>query len=70
MAQSPGPLTRQLTPVPFNENAPVALSVGLDPKQPRIGSTASICFEASRPGFATLWNISTSNKTARIFPNQ
>lgn len=61
--------TRQLVPVPFNENAPVALSVNLDQKEPRIGSTVSICFQASRQGYATLWNISTNNKVNRIFPN-
>ncbi|MBV8914649.1 MAG: caspase family protein [Acetobacteraceae bacterium] len=61
---------RQLVPVPFNDHAPVSLAVGLDPQQPRIGSTASICFQSSRSGYATLWDISTDNKVTRIFPNQ
>src|SRR3954452_23500969 len=62
--------TRQLVPVPFNDSSPVALSVSLDQKEPRIGSTVSICFQSSRPGYATLWNISTNSKVSRIFPNQ
>lgn len=62
--------TRGLTPVPYNENSPAALQVELDQQQPRIGSTVSICFESSKPGFATLWNISTAGKVARVFPNQ
>lgn len=63
------PLTRRIVPVPFNDNTPVAVGVSLDQREPRIGSTVAICFQASRAGFATLWNISTGNEVTRIFPN-
>lgn len=62
--------TRGLTPVPYNDNSPVVASVSLDQKEPKIGSTVSICFQASKAGFATLWNISTAGQVARVFPNQ
>lgn len=63
------PLTRQIVAIPFNDDAPVAVGVSLDQREPRIGSMVSICFQASRAGFATLWNISTRNEVTRIFPN-
>ncbi|HYZ63521.1 MAG TPA: caspase family protein [Acetobacteraceae bacterium] len=69
-AQAGAQPTRQLVPVPFNSDTPVALAVSLDQKQPRIGSTVSICFEASRAGYATLWNIATNNTVTRVFPNR
>jgi hypothetical protein len=62
--------TRALTPVPYNDNSPVQASVSLDQNEPKIGSMVSICFQASKPGFATLWNISTAGEVARVFPNQ
>jgi hypothetical protein len=62
--------TRGITPVPYNDNSPVTLGLDMNQQQPRINSTVSICFEASKAGFATLWNISTAGKVARIFPNQ
>ena len=62
--------TRGLTPVPANDNATVSLSVSLDQKEPRIGSTVSICFNTSKPGYATLWNVSTAGQVVRVFPNQ
>jgi hypothetical protein len=64
------PLTRQLVPVPFNSNTPVSLSVSLDQRSPQIGSTVSICFQSSRAGYATLWNIATNGSVGRVFPNQ
>jgi hypothetical protein len=69
---SPGfaqPATRQIVPVPFNDNTPVALSIAMDQQEPRIGSMVAICFRASRAGFATLWNISTTGTVSRVFPN-
>jgi hypothetical protein len=62
-------ITRQIVPVPYNDGAPVAVSVSMDQKEPRISSTVAICFQASRAGFATLWNISTRGEVSRIFPN-
>lgn len=62
--------TRGLTPVPANDGSPVQTSVSLDQKEPKIGSMVSICFQASKTGFATLWNISTAGEVARVFPNQ
>jgi hypothetical protein len=67
---APAPVTRQIVPIPFNNDAPVALAVSLDQKEPRIGSMVSICFQASRVGYATLWNISTKGQVTRIFPNR
>ena len=62
--------TRGLTPVPFNDHPPVTLGLEINQQQPRINSTVALCFQASLPGYATLWNISTAGKVARIFPNQ
>ena len=61
---------RGLTPVPANDGSPVVASVNLDQKEPKIGSTVSVCFQASKTGYATLWNISTAGEVARVFPNQ
>ncbi len=67
LAQKP---TRGLTPVPSNDASPAKLDVSVDPKELRIGSPASVCFQSSRSGFVSLWNISTDNKVSLIFPNQ
>lgn len=62
--------TRSITPIPSNDSAAVALAVTLDQAEPRIGSTVSICFQASKPGYVTLWDISTDGQVVRVFPNQ
>ena len=67
--QSSQPAARAITPVPYNDHAPVALKISVGQDQLRIGSMITICFEASRAGFATLWNLSTTGAVTRIFPN-
>ena len=62
-------VTRQIVPVPYNDAAPATVSVSMDQKEPRISSTVAICFNASRAGYATLWNISTRGDVTRIYPN-
>ena len=61
--------TRQIVPVPFNDNPTVTAEVSIDGKELRIGSTVGICFKASSDGYASLWNISTRSEVTRIFPN-
>jgi len=61
--------TRALVAVPFNQTGAVALSVGADRSELKIGETVEICFQASRPGHVSLWNVSTAGAVTRIFPN-
>lgn len=68
MAQQPGTM-RKITPVPFNDGAAAIVSVTIDRGDLRIGATTPICFQTSRAGFATLWNIATDGSVGRVFPN-
>eukprot|EP01037_Dinobryon_pediforme_P005425 gene5425-5480_t len=63
------PATRKITPVPFNDDAVATVSVSIEKGDLRIGSTTPICFQSSRAGFATLWNIATDGSVGRVFPN-
>jgi hypothetical protein len=64
-----GASTRKITAVPYNDSATVTVSVSIEKGDLRIGSTTPICFQSSRPGFATLWNIATDGSVGRVFPN-
>jgi hypothetical protein len=61
--------TRKITPVPFNDAATATVSVNLDPGDLRIGATTPICFQSSRAGYATLWNVSTEGSVGLVYPN-
>ncbi|CAK0772086.1 metacaspase-1 [uncultured Gammaproteobacteria bacterium] len=62
-----GPL--HLVEVPFNLPPSVSLSVSTNVTIITIGSTLEVCFEVSKPGFVSLWNIGTSGRAVRVFPN-
>lgn len=68
-ANQGAPATRAIVPVPYNKDTPALLSVSVDRHELKIGETVTVCFEASRDGYVTLWNISTEGVVARIFPN-
>jgi hypothetical protein len=61
--------TRTLVPVPFNASRPVNVQVSTDRSSLRIGEIVTICFQVSRPGYVTLWNIAADSRVARVFPN-
>ncbi|WP_109105461.1 caspase family protein [Azospirillum sp. TSO35-2] len=65
-----GPGTKSLVPMPYNANPDVALDIDVSRRQPRIGEMVELCFSASRNGYVTLWDVGTSGRAARIFPNQ
>ena len=60
---------KSLIPMPYNAGSDTELQITVNQRQPRIGDTVEICFSASKPGYVTLWNIGTSGKVARVFPN-
>ena len=64
-----GQPTRVITPVPFNAGSPVTVSLSAGSGELRIGDMTTICFEASRAGFVTVWNIATTGAVARVYPN-
>lgn len=61
--------TRTLVPVPFNASRPINVQVSTDRSSLKIGEVVTICFQVSRPGYVTLWDIGADGKVARIFPN-
>ncbi len=68
-ASAQPPTTRAIVPIPYNDSAPVAVTLTAGSGELRIGSTVTICFEASRPGFVTVWNVATTGAAARVYPN-
>ncbi|QCG93085.1 DUF4384 domain-containing protein (plasmid) [Azospirillum sp. TSA2s] len=64
------PGTKSLVPMPYNANPEVALNIDVSRRQPKIGEMVELCFSASRTGYVTVWDVGTSGRVARIFPNQ
>jgi len=64
------PGTKSLVPMPYNANPDVVLDIDVSKRQPKIGEIVELCFSASRNGYITLWDVGTSGRAARIFPNQ
>jgi len=62
--------SKSLVPMPYNANPDVTLDIEVSQRQPKIGDTVELCFSASRTGYVTLWDVGTSGRVARIFPNQ
>ncbi|MGE0716155.1 MAG: DUF4384 domain-containing protein [Alphaproteobacteria bacterium] len=63
------PATRTLVPVPYNKTPNVEVMVSTDRSELRIGEVVTICFQASKVGYVTLWNVSAEGRVGRIFPN-
>jgi hypothetical protein len=61
--------TRGLVPVPFNATRPINVQVSTDRSSLKIGETVTVCYQISRAGYVTLWNIGADGKVVRIFPN-
>ncbi|MBI1206923.1 MAG: DUF4384 domain-containing protein [Azospirillum sp.] len=62
-------LRRSLVAVPFNVTQAVDVSITTSRPSVRIGETIEICFQASQPGYVTLWDIATDGQVGRVFPN-
>lgn len=61
---------KSLVPMPYNANPAVTLAIDVSKRQPKIGEWIELCFSASRDGYVTLWDVGTSGRAARMFPNQ
>jgi len=61
--------TKSIVPMPYNANPDVGLTVTATPSEARIGEMVEICYSALRAGHVTLWDIGTSGRVARLFPN-
>lgn len=60
---------RALVPVPSNADATVTATIETVSPELRIGSLTTICFQASRAGFVSVWNIATSGAAGLVYPN-
>ena len=55
--------------VPANPNAPVLLHIRIDKPTVGIGDEVRFDFVSDTDGYVTLWDIGTSGKVSRIYPN-
>ena len=61
---------KDLAVVPTNPQSVVKLTINIDKPTVVLGETVSFTFSSSKDGYATLWNLGTSGKAQRIFPNR
>lgn len=61
--------TKDLVVVPANPDAAVQLDIRINKQTVAIGDTVQFDFVSSADGYVTLWDVGTSGKVARIYPN-
>lgn len=61
--------TKDLEVVPANPDAPVQLDIRIDQHTVAIGNEVRFDFVSSADGYVTLWDVGTSGKVGRIYPN-
>jgi hypothetical protein len=61
--------SKDLQVVPSNSNQTIKLTIAIDKPTVALGETVAFSFSGNEDGFVTLWNLGTSGKVVRIFPN-
>ena len=61
---------KDLAVVPINPKPSVELTIDIDKTIVELGDVVSFTFSSNKDGYATLWNLGTSGKVHRIFPNR
>lgn len=61
--------TKDLEVVPANPDAPVQLDIRISQHTVAIGDEVRFDFVSSVDGYVTLWDVGTSGKVSRIYPN-
>lgn len=61
--------SKDIEVVPANPNAPVLLYIRIDKPTVKIGDEVRFDFVSDTDGYVTLWDIGTSGRVSRIYPN-
>lgn len=61
--------TKDLTVVPANPEASVRLDIRINKNTVAIGDEVEFDFSSSADGYVTLWDVGTSGRVSRIYPN-
>ncbi len=62
--------SKDLTVVPNNQNPSIGLNISASSGTVRIGESIEFYLTTNRAGYVTLWDVGTSGRVTRIFPNQ